>query len=91
MWTAFALLVIAYWFFRSPLCGAFAVQVRRHGSAAGVDPPLEERLDEALERLTELSEEMGALRGDLVELAERVDFAERALNSVRQHERLPSS
>ncbi len=91
MWTAFVLLVIAYWFFRSPLCGAVAVQVRRHGSAAGGDPLLEERLDEALGRLTELSEEMGALRGDLVELAERVDFTERALISVRQHERLPAS
>ncbi len=91
MLTALVLLVIAYWFFRSPLCGAFAVQVRRHGSAAGVDPLLEERLDEALERLTELSEEMGALRGDVVELAERVDFSERALISVRQQERLPAS
>lgn len=91
MWTAFVLLVIAYWFFRSPLCAAFAGQVRRHGSAPGVDPLLEERLDEALERLTELSEEMGALRGDVVELAERVDFSERALISVRQQERLPAS
>lgn len=90
MLTAIALVIIAYWFFRSPMCGAISDSIRRHAAGDGVDPRLEERLEEVFERVTELSDEMRVLRGELVELAERVDFAERALISVRQHERLPA-
>jgi hypothetical protein len=40
----------------------------------------------------ELLEELSALRADLAELAERVDFAERLLASSRQEDgRVPSS
>ena len=78
-WMAIALMAVAYYFFRSPIPQAVAESFRRH--SGGSDP----RADQALSRITE---EMNALREQLNELAERVDFAERALAEVRRREAL---
>ena len=74
-----AILVLGYWFFRSPLCSACADWVRGQG---GSDPKLRARVEELGESVTEL-------RGDLLEVAERLDFTERVLIKVREREALP--
>ncbi len=79
---ALALIVIAYWFFRSPLCAACTDWVRR-SQRAGVDA----RLDEAVERL---ADEVAAVRDEVEELAERLDLAERVLAEARRREGLLS-
>lgn len=77
-----ALVIIAYWFFRSPLAQATAEAIRQ---ANGV-PQKNAGLDQALAGVTE---ELNALREHVNELAERVDFTERALADVRRREQLP--
>jgi len=77
-----ALVIIAYWFFRSPLAQASAEAIRH---ANGV-PVKDQGRDKALARVTE---ELNALSDHVTELAERVDFTERALADVRRREQLP--
>ena len=77
-----ALVIIAYWFFRSPLAQATAEAIRH---ANGV-PPKSAVSDKALAQMTE---ELTSLRESVTELAERVDFTERALADVRRREQLP--
>ena len=81
LWLAVACVVVAYWFFRSPLSGAVADAIR-HGAGVPLDHP---RTNQELARVTE---EMGSLRDDVSELAERLDFTERALAEVRRREAL---
>lgn len=72
------ILVIARWFFRSPLCGASADALRRRtGGRESSD-------EELLQSVEQLTEQIGALRSDVLDLAERVDFTERALSEVRR-------
>jgi hypothetical protein len=82
MFFAITLLIVAYWFFRSPLASAIAESIRRN--SPGHDPALEQ----AVARLTE---DLGALREQVFELAERVDFTERALTDMRRRELSPHS
>jgi len=77
-----ALVIIAFWFFRSPLATAIAEAIRHVNGA----PARGAGRDEALEQVTE---ELNALREHVTELAERVDFTERALADVRRREQLP--
>jgi len=85
LFLAVALIVCARWFFRSELSDAVAEALRRkHGVA--VDPALVERVEELAERM---EEELGGLRGEVVELSERLEFAERLLVDVRRREGLP--
>jgi uncharacterized protein YlxW (UPF0749 family) len=77
-----ALVIIAYWFFRSPLAQATAEAIRQ---VNGV-PPKSAVSDQALAQMTE---ELNSLREQVTELSERVDFTERALADVRRREFLP--
>ena len=77
-----ALVIIAYWFFRSPLAQAAAEAIRH---ANGV-PAKSAGSDKALAQMTE---ELTSLQAQVVELSERVDFTERALADVRRREFLP--
>jgi hypothetical protein len=81
MFIAITFIVIAYFFFRSPLADSLSEALRRGG---GVENP---RLEQALARITE---ELAELREHVTELAERVDFTERALADVRRRDALPN-
>ena len=81
MFLALALIIIAVLFFRSPLAPAAAEAIRH---ANGV-PLKDDRLDESIALMTE---EMRQLREQFDELAERVDFTERALADVRRRDAL---
>ena len=81
MFLALALIIIAVLFFRSPLAPAAAEAIRH---ANGV-PSKDDRLDESVAHMTE---EMHQLREQFNELAERVDFTERALADVRRRDAL---
>ena len=72
------------WLFRSPIGEAIAEGIRqRRRRRYGAD------LGETGEhRVVDLEAEVQALRGQLTELAERVDFAERLLARSREPERL---
>lgn len=80
------IVAICYWFFRSPLCEAVSDSIRgatRHGQRLGqADADL-------VERVGALTEEVRALRGDLVDLEERLEFTERALVGMRQRQAVP--
>ncbi len=60
-----------------------AIAKRIEGSSGGPGSP------ELEERLQLLEQEMGALRGELAETHERLDFTERMLAQVREAQRLP--
>ena len=82
---AVAIIVCARWCFRSDLSDTMAESVRaKH--AGGIDPALAERLEELAERM---DDEFRDLRNEVMELGERVEFAERLLTNVRQREGLP--
>ena len=78
-WIAIAIIAVAAWFFKSPLAQASADAIRH---VNGV-PVRNLRTEEGLARVTE---DLEALREQMNELAERVDFAERALADVRRRE-----
>lgn len=85
LFLAIALIVCARWFFHSELSTAVAEALRaKHGGA--VDPLLAERLDELAGRI---EEELGEIRGEVLDLAERVEFTERVLLEVRGRGGLP--
>ena len=72
------------WLFRSPIGEAIAEGIRqrrrrRYGADVG---------ETGEHRVAELAADIHALRGQLTELAERVDFAERLLAQSREPERL---
>ncbi len=87
LFMAVAIIVCARWFFRSDLSDAMAESVRSK-NAGGIDPALSERIEELADRM---EDEMGALRNEVMELGERVEFAERLLTNVRQREGLPGA
>jgi len=85
LFLAVAIIFCARWFFRSDLSDAVGEALRRkHG--VEVDPALAERFELLAERM---DDEMGELRNEVMELGERVEFAERLLTAVRQREGLP--
>jgi hypothetical protein len=87
LFLAVAIIFCARWFFRSDLSDAVGEALRsKHGG--GMDPALVERLEELADRM---DVEMGELRNEVMELGERVEFAERLLTNVRQREGLPGS
>jgi hypothetical protein len=87
LFLAVALVICARWFFRSDLHEAVGEALRaKHGG--GMDPSLVERLEELADRM---DMEMGELRNEVMELGERVEFAERLLTNVRQREGLPGA
>ncbi len=87
LFLAVAIVFSARWFFRSDLSDAVGEALRsKHGG--GIDPALAERLEELADRL---DIEMGDLRNEVMELGERVEFAERLLTNVRQREGLPGA
>lgn len=58
---------------------------RLEGRAAGLDPETRSELDQLRERVAELE----GMQHRMLELEERVDFAERLLSQRREAERLP--
>ncbi len=86
LFTALALVIVAYWFLRSPLCGAICDSIRAQ-AGGGADPRALDRLEETVERL---ADELSGLRADVVELADRVDFSERMLVELRERHALPA-
>ena len=78
---AIALIVMAVLFFKSPMAAAAAEAIRFHNGG----PVRDARADEALAQVTE---ELAQLRDQFSELAERVDFTERALAEVRRRDAL---
>ncbi len=81
MFFAIAVIIVAFWFFRSPLSAAMADAIRRRAGVPVGDPQAEQTL-------ARVAEEMNELREHVTELAERVDFTERALAEVRRREAL---
>ena len=82
--------VVLYAFFKSDLAKAIAERIRagihrrKHWKGLGaewVDTP-GSGIDEP--RVAELEEQVGALHGQIAELAERLDFAERLLAQKRE-------
>ena len=78
---AIAMIVIAVLFFRSPMSSAAAEAIRFHNGV----PRRDEQAEQALAQVTE---EMTQLRELVSELAERVDFTERALTEFRRRDAL---
>jgi hypothetical protein len=79
----FVALVVVFvgvrWLLRSPVGEALAERIRarttrRRGAAAGDDP----------QRLADLEQQVSRLQGQVSELAERLDFAERMLAERRE-------
>ena len=68
----------------SPVGKAIAARILGRGSA----PPDEDEFREDLKAIRAELEELRALRGDVAELAERVDFAERLLAQGRGGDRV---
>ncbi len=81
MFFALALIVVAVLFFKSPLAPAAAEAIRHANGMPTRDP----RLDETLAQVTD---DLNQLREQFSELAERVDFTERALADVRRRDAL---
>lgn len=84
---AVAVIAVVFCFFRSPLCGSLGDAMRVHDKT-GVDADLAGRLEDFVEQL---AHEVSALRAEVYELGERVDFTERALTAVRRREAIPST
>lgn len=84
-WMAVAIMAVCYWFFRSPLSRAVADSIRGEGRST---VELEERLRDFAEHV---SDELNAIRSDLVELEERLDFTERTLAQVKRRDALPAA
>jgi hypothetical protein len=68
----------------SPVGRAFADRIRgKHGA-----PGMDELRAELIEQRDAVSEELQQVRGEVAELAERLDFAERLLAQSRDSQRL---
>jgi uncharacterized protein involved in exopolysaccharide biosynthesis len=81
---------VLYRFFTSEMGSAIAERIRAGGNRrkAMMAPPGEAAVDER--RVAQLEEQVGALHGQLAELAERLDFAERLLAQKRGERALPA-
>jgi hypothetical protein len=82
--------LISRWFFQSPMADALAEQMRQNGrrrkhwkglGGEWIDVPADGVADE--QRAAELEDRLSALSGQVSELAERLDFAERLLAEKR--------
>ena len=90
---AFATALIARWFFGSPMAEAMAERMRqqarrrRHWKGLGAEwidsPPDEAGTDE---RTRGVEERLSQVEGQLAEMAERLDFAERLLAERRREQ-----
>lgn len=80
---AIALVIVA----RSPLGVALAHRIR-YGVEQGEAGVADGRLEELA---AQWNEEVGALRSEVTDLAERMDFAERALLQMRRPDALPQA
>lgn len=69
----------------SPVGKAFAERIRRHGTTA-LPEDVRQELDDTR---SEMLDELGRLRGEVGELAERLDFAERLLAKGRDERLAP--
>jgi hypothetical protein len=78
---AIALIVVAVLFFKSPIASAAADAIRHHN---GIPPVRDAKADD----VEQVTEELAQLRDQFSELAERVDFTERALAEVRRRDAL---
>src|SRR5262245_7028254 len=74
---AVTVVLVARWLFKSPIAEAIGERIRR-GRRGGELP------DDATERLERIETQLGALRGELSEFAERLDFTERVLAERRE-------
>ena len=72
--------LVARFIFKSPIAEAIGERIRR-GKGGG------ELTGESADRLTRIESELGALRGEMSEFAERLDFTERVL-AQKQERRL---
>ena len=84
-WAAVAVGQVAFWVAMSPLIKAFAARVRSPGVVA---EGLEARVA-ALEAGRPITGEADAVRHQVLELEERLDFTERLLAQQREQARLP--
>lgn len=83
MFLALSIIIVAVLFFRSPLASATAEAIR-HANGVPVRDP---RVEQGIARVTD---ELEQLREQITELAERVDFTERALTEFRRRDALPN-
>jgi hypothetical protein len=84
--------VVLYGFFKSDLAAALAERIRArmhrrkhwkgYGGQEWTDAPVEAAIDAT--HVTELEEKVGQMQGQIAELAERLDFAERLLAQKRE-------
>jgi hypothetical protein len=90
---AFSAALMARWFFQSPMADAMAERVRqqarrrRHWKGFGgewVDAPPDEAGTD--ERTRAVEERLSQVEGQLAEMAERLDFAERLLAERRREQ-----
>jgi hypothetical protein len=72
-------LIVARWVFRSPIAEAIGERIRRGRRGGGGALPEEQE-----DRLARLEGDLGALHGQLTEVQERLDFAERLLAERRR-------
>lgn len=93
MAAAISAATVAKWFFRSPLAEAMAERMRqqsrrrRHWKGLGgewIDSPPDEAGSD--ERTRALEERLNQVDGQLAEMAERLDFAERLLAERRREQ-----
>lgn len=72
-----SILIVARWVLRSPIAEAIGERIRRGKKGAEITGAQEDRV-------ARLEGDLGALRGELSEMAERLDFAERILAERRE-------
>ncbi len=79
---AIALIVCGRWFFQSPLPGAIADSLKeRHGHHASAE------ITDAVDMLTD---QVAALREEVTEIGERLEFTERVMARLRRDDALPA-
>ncbi|MEE8250294.1 MAG: hypothetical protein V3R24_01005 [Gemmatimonadales bacterium] len=82
MFLAIALIACGWWFFQSPLPGAIAVSLKeKHGHHASAE------ITDAVDMLTD---EVAALREEVTEIGERLEFTERVMARLRRDDALPA-
>lgn len=86
MWVAIGAGQIAFWVALHPLISALADRIRHRGSPG---PEVDERL-RALEQRSPVTGEADLVHQRLLELEERLDFAERFLARPGEGDRLPA-
>lgn len=86
MWLAIGAGQMAFWWAMAPVIGALADRIRHRG---GARPELDERL-RALEERSPVTGETDLVHQRLLELEERLDFAERLLARPGEGDRLPA-